>query len=117
MSIETPILGAKLNKFLCAFSRSMTDLAADGSSTHSPKRKFSFRFPHLAHQSSHDERANSPIGHNSKMYASTKRNFCDEIKNVPDLQVRSYLSLFYYSKFGQCLVVSLILLIFNLFRS
>lgn len=62
----------------------MTDLVTDGNTTHSPKRKFSFRFPHLVHQGSHD-RADSPTG--SSRYMNTKRNFCDEIKNVPDLQV------------------------------
>lgn len=71
----------------------MTDLA-DGCSTQSPKRKFSFRFPHLAHQGSHGERAHSPTGTN-KTYASTKRNFCDEIKNGVDLQVKYLIELIY----------------------
>lgn len=74
----------------------MTDLVSDSSNTHSPKRKFSFRFPHLAQQSASMDKdsmgANGTHGNKSAAAmassANRARNFCEEIKNVPDLQVR-----------------------------
>lgn len=69
----------------------MTDLVSDSSNAHSPKRKFSFRFPHLAHHSvSVDREHLTSIGNQqNKLAANTNkgRNFSEEIKNVPDLQV------------------------------
>lgn len=74
----------------------MTDLVSDSSNTQSPKRKFSFRFPHLAQQStSLDKDSMGANGSNGNKTAAAMagsanraRNFCEEIKNVPDLQVR-----------------------------
>lgn len=76
-------------------SRSMTDLVDQNAHTHSPKRKFSFRFGNMSH-SAHDKDINgSPINgihtmnHSSATYLSKeRRNFSEEVKNVPDLQVR-----------------------------
>lgn len=74
----------------------MTDLVSDSSNAQSPRRKFSFRFPHLAQQSTSLDK--SPMGGNGSHInktaaaiagsASKARNFSEEIKNVPDLQVR-----------------------------
>lgn len=76
--------------------RSMTDLVTDSASAQSPKRKFSFRFPHyLAHHSASvdkDATIGSPSSqhHNKSIQSSNKtRNFSEEVKNVPDLQVIS----------------------------
>lgn len=63
----------------------MTDLVSDSPSTQSPKRKFSFKFPHLSHQSSDKDASSS--GHHKSANANRPRNFCEEIQNVPDLQV------------------------------
>lgn len=71
----------------------MTDLVTDSASAQSPKRKFSFRFPHyLAHHSASvdkDAVIGSPSGqHQKNIQSSNKsRNFSEEVKNVPDLQV------------------------------
>lgn len=74
----------------------MTDLVSDSSNAQSPKRKFSFRFPHLAQQSGSMDK--NTLGTNGSQInktaaamagsASKARNFSEEIKNVPDLQVR-----------------------------
>lgn len=75
----------------CFRFRSMTDLVSDSTSAHSPRRKFSFRFPHLAHHQSVDKDTASPTAqsHHAKGAHSVNRarNFTDEIKNLPDLQV------------------------------
>lgn len=71
----------------------MTDL--DQPSTHSPRRKnFSFRFPNLSHSTSHDKDSSQMNGNGSHTlnqglnYAGKdRRNFSEEAKNVPDLQV------------------------------
>lgn len=75
-------------------NRSMTDLVSENSSVaQSPKRKFSFRFPNLSHHSSidKDQGSASTSGHasntNTLTYSNRSRNFSEEIKNVPDLQV------------------------------
>lgn len=79
----------------------MTDLVADGVSvTQSPKRKFSFRFPNLTAAGTHgvggekDATLNGS-GNNSNSNTLTqkeRKNFSEELKNVPDLQVSvSYL--------------------------
>lgn len=72
----------------------MTDLVSENSSVaQSPKRKFSFRFPNLSHHNSIDKDPNSATasGHasntNTLTYSNRSRNFSEEIKNVPDLQV------------------------------
>lgn len=71
--------------------RSMTDLVND-STAQSPKRKFSFRFPHLVHHSSSGgdkDSSSSGNGQHSKgMHGVKMRNFSEEAKNVPDLQVK-----------------------------
>lgn len=79
----------------------MTDLVSDSSNAQSPRRKFSFRFPHLAQQSTSMDK--SPMGANGSHInktaaamagsANKARNFSEEIKNVPDLQVRSKIRL------------------------
>lgn len=68
----------------------MTDLVNDSSSAHSPKRKFSFRFPHLSHHSSggdKDASGSTANGQHHKGIGMKTRNFSEESKNVPDLQV------------------------------
>lgn len=74
----------------------MTDLDQHPS-THSPRRKnFSFRFPNLSHSTSHDKDPSQLNGngshtlnhHQGLNYAGKdRRNFSEEAKNVPDLQV------------------------------
>lgn len=69
----------------------MTDLVNDSSSAQSPKRKFSFRFPHLSHHSSSGDKDASGTASNSQHHKGIgmkTRNFSEESKNVPDLQVR-----------------------------
>jgi hypothetical protein len=89
----------------------MTDLDQN-QSTQSPKRKFSFRFPHLSSHSASNERDGSSLANHSNGHAfmhqqnlnyKDRKNFCEEAKNAPDLQVSigntEYLSfklLFYY---------------------
>lgn len=71
----------------------MTDLVND-STAQSPKRKFSFRFPHLVHHSSSGgdkDSSSSGNGQHSKgMHGVKMRNFSEEAKNVPDLQVKNF---------------------------
>lgn len=78
------------------FARSMCDLVSDQPPpTQSPKRKFSFRFPHLSghgdksHQSGGNSSGNG--GSSSQMNSlsphSKKKNFTEELKSIPDLQV------------------------------
>lgn len=69
----------------------MTDLDQN-TSTQSPRKKFSFRFPNLSHSSGHDGLSGSAInGHSSNNQQNInykeKRNFSEEAKNAPDLQV------------------------------
>lgn len=69
--------------------RSMTDLVND-SNAQSPKRKFSFRFPHLVHHSNSGDKESSSSGngqHHKGVHGVKTRNFSEEAKNVPDLQV------------------------------
>ncbi|GAB0094581.1 tyrosine-protein kinase PR2 [Sergentomyia squamirostris] len=75
-------------------ARSMTDLVSDGVSQ-SPKRKFSFRFPNLTTVGPHGPGGEKdPIlnggGNNSNSNTLThckeRKNFSEELKNVPDLQ-------------------------------
>lgn len=71
------------------FHRSMTDLVND-STAQSPKRKFSFRFPHLVHHSNSGDKDSSSTGsgqHHKGMHGVKTRNFSEDVKNVPDLQV------------------------------
>lgn len=77
----------------------MTDLVSDSPATaQSPKRKFSFRFPNLSHHGSMDKdnhigspsMSNGSASHTNTltyMGSGKNRNFSEEIKNVPDLQV------------------------------
>ncbi|CAD7015182.1 unnamed protein product [Ceratitis capitata] len=83
-------------------ARSMNDLVADpATSTQSPKRKFSFRFPHLSSGSGHGaDRASGGSGsptaggsvsgstapHKSLSPYSKKKNFTEELESIPDLQ-------------------------------
>ncbi|XP_055921470.1 activated Cdc42 kinase-like isoform X1 [Eupeodes corollae] len=75
-------------------ARSMTDLVSDQTpSVQSPKRKFSFRFPHLSHHhGANDKHSAGPsTGHNGNAgplssYAKEKKNFTEELKSIPDLQ-------------------------------
>lgn len=82
------------DQYFCFHNRSMTDLVSENSSVaQSPKRKFSFRFPNLSHHSSIDKDQNSAStsgnasNTNTLTYSNRSRNFSEEIKNVPDLQV------------------------------
>lgn len=81
-------------KSLNRIDRSMTDL--DQNAQASPRRKFSFKFPNLSHSTSHDKEsmhsrngANNTLNHHHGLnYAGRdRRNFSEEAKNVPDLQV------------------------------
>jgi hypothetical protein len=91
----------RLISIAISFTRSMTDLDQN-SSTHSPRRKFSFRFPNLSHSTSHDKdgsthngsNGHSTLNHHQGMHYAGKdrRNFSEEAKNVPDLQVSILLS-------------------------
>lgn len=87
----------------------MTDLVSDSPSiAQSPKRKFSFRFPNLSHHGSIDKEhhsANMSMSNgtisphtNTLTYAGTgkNRNFSDEIKNVPDLQVSLFIIIIWF---------------------
>ncbi|EAT36899.1 AAEL011046-PA, partial [Aedes aegypti] len=79
-------------------AKSMTDLVSDSSQqTSSPKRKFSFRFPHIhgvvgggsggsggSAGSSHHHSHHHLSGTLSSAYRE-RRNFSEEAKNVPDL--------------------------------
>lgn len=65
----------------------MTDLVND-STAQSPKRKFSFRFPHLVHHSSGGDKDSTSMGNGQHPKCKT-RNFSEEVKNVPDLQVNA----------------------------
>ncbi|EDW01703.1 GH21591, partial [Drosophila grimshawi] len=76
-------------------ARSMINLVSDHPpATHSPKRKFSFRFPHL---SSGGDKSNSGLGgaagssahtptHGTGSPFSTKKNFTEELQSIPDIQ-------------------------------
>jgi len=75
----------------------MIDLVSDHTpATHSPKRKFSFRFPHLS--SSGNDKSSSVVGgatgnsaltptHGSASPFSKKKNFTEELQSIPDIQV------------------------------
>ncbi|XP_034476838.1 activated Cdc42 kinase-like isoform X2 [Drosophila innubila] len=77
-------------------ARSMIDLVSDHTpATHSPKRKFSFRFPHLS--SGGNDKASSVVGgatgnsaltptHGSASPFSKKKNFTEELQSIPDIQ-------------------------------
>lgn len=77
----------------------MCDLVSDPTpSTQSPKRKFSFRFPHLSGHGSSDKSHGSGLSNaggsggstthvNSLSPHSKKKNFTEELKSIPDLQV------------------------------
>lgn len=77
----------------------MCDLVSDPTpSTQSPKRKFSFRFPNLSGHGSSDKSHGSGLttggstgGSASHMNSlspnSKKKNFTEELKSIPDLQV------------------------------
>lgn len=64
----------------------MTDLVND-SNAQSPKRKFSFRFPHLVHHGDKELSSTGNGQHHKGMHGAKTRNFSEEVKNVPDLQV------------------------------
>lgn len=71
----------------------MTDLDQNVA-TQSPKKKFSFRFPNLSHSTGHERdglSSNVTNGHSSSHQQNInykeKRNFTQEAKNAPDLQV------------------------------
>ncbi|XP_011291095.1 activated Cdc42 kinase-like [Musca domestica] len=82
-------------------ARSMCDLVSDQTpSTQSPKRKFSFRFPHLS--GGHGSSGSGDKSHGSSLHSSgtsgsttnmnslsphsKKKNFTEELKSIPDLQ-------------------------------
>lgn len=81
----------------------MTDLDQN-SSTHSPKKKFSFRFPHLSHSAGHERdgssTSNAANGNLSLHLQNTnykeRKNFSEEAKNAPDLQVSFEIFLNYF---------------------
>lgn len=64
----------------------MTDLDQNNSSTQSPKKKFSFRFPHLSNSAGLERDGNLSVHQQNANYKERK-NFSENIKNVPDLQV------------------------------
>ncbi|XP_065370428.1 activated Cdc42 kinase-like [Calliphora vicina] len=79
-------------------ARSMCDLVSEPTpSTQSPKRKFSFRFPHLSGHGSSDKSHGSGLSTaagtggstthmNSLSPHSKKKNFTEELQSIPDLQ-------------------------------
>ncbi|KAH8353936.1 hypothetical protein KR067_004773, partial [Drosophila pandora] len=76
-------------------SRSMIDLVSDQTpATHSPKRKFSFRFPHLSNSADKSGSlggggasgsALTPTHSNASPF-SKKKNFTEELQSIPDIQ-------------------------------
>ncbi|EDW90669.2 activated Cdc42 kinase-like isoform X2 [Drosophila yakuba] len=75
-------------------ARSMIDLVSDQTPViHSPKRKFSFRFPHLSNNGSGDKAgglgasgsAHTPTHGNASPF-SKKKNFTEELQSIPDIQ-------------------------------
>ncbi|XP_017836990.1 activated Cdc42 kinase-like isoform X2 [Drosophila busckii] len=75
-------------------ARSMIDLVSDHAPpTHSPKRKFSFRFPHLSGGGG-DKSSSSAGGasgnltptHGTASPFSKKKNFTEELQSIPDIQ-------------------------------
>nr|XP_017031433.1 activated Cdc42 kinase-like isoform X2 [Drosophila kikkawai] len=78
-------------------ARSMIDLVSDQTpAIHSPKRKFSFRFPHLSNSSGGDKAgamgsggasgsAHTPTHGNASPF-SKKKNFTEELQSIPDIQ-------------------------------
>ncbi|KAH8402250.1 hypothetical protein KR009_010708, partial [Drosophila setifemur] len=76
-------------------ARSMIDLVSDHTpAIHSPKRKFSFRFPHLSNSSDKSGALGgggaSGSGHNpthgNASPFSKKKNFTEELQSIPDIQ-------------------------------
>lgn len=72
----------------------MNDLVSqDSPSTQSPRRKFSFRFPNLTHHSLDKDNTGLASGSHYNGNSGTmthnkdRKNFSDELKNIPDLQV------------------------------
>ena len=70
----------------------MTDLVSDHTQVaQSPKRKFSFRFPHLSHHGSSDKDTASASYYNGNSghltQSKERKNFSEELKSIPDLQV------------------------------
>nr|XP_017092487.2 activated Cdc42 kinase-like isoform X2 [Drosophila bipectinata] len=76
-------------------SRSMINLVSDQTpATHSPKRKFSFRFPHLSNSvdksgslggGAASGTALTPTHGNASPF-SKKKNFSEELQSIPDIQ-------------------------------
>ncbi|CAH1716278.1 unnamed protein product [Chironomus riparius] len=74
-------------------ARSMTDLDQN-QSTQSPKRKFSFRFPHMSHSANNERDGSSLTNHlngnaftqQQNMNYKDRKNFSEVAKNAPDLQ-------------------------------
>ncbi|XP_041563675.1 activated Cdc42 kinase-like [Drosophila elegans] len=76
-------------------ARSMIDLVSDQTpAIHSPKRKFSFRFPHLSNNGGGDKAggvggasgsAHTPTHGNASPF-SKKKNFTEELQSIPDIQ-------------------------------
>ncbi|XP_023164753.2 activated Cdc42 kinase-like isoform X2 [Drosophila hydei] len=80
-------------------ARSMIDLVTDHApATHSPKRKFSFRFPHLSSGSGGGgDKSSGVLGgaagssaltptHGNASPFSKKKNFTEELQSIPDIQ-------------------------------
>lgn len=78
----------------------MIDLVSDHApATHSPKRKFSFLFPHLGSGGGGDKSSSIAGGasgssaltptHGNASPFSKKKNFTEELQSIPDIQVRS----------------------------
>ncbi|XP_016958017.1 activated Cdc42 kinase-like isoform X2 [Drosophila biarmipes] len=74
-------------------ARSMIDLVSDQTpAIHSPKRKFSFRFPHLSNNGDKASglggasgSAHTPTHGNASPF-SKKKNFTEELQSIPDIQ-------------------------------
>ncbi|XP_017053854.1 activated Cdc42 kinase-like isoform X2 [Drosophila ficusphila] len=76
-------------------ARSMIDLVSDQTpAMHSPKRKFSFRFPHLSNNGGAEKAsglggasgsAHTPTHGNASPF-SKKKNFTEELQSIPDIQ-------------------------------
>ena len=72
----------------------MTDLDQN-QSTQSPKRKFSFRFPHMSHSANNERDVSllanhlngNALTHQQNLNYKDRKNFSEVAKNAPDLQV------------------------------
>ncbi|KAH8277758.1 hypothetical protein KR018_005551, partial [Drosophila ironensis] len=87
---DEKILNDAIEKAHEISARSMIDLVSDQTpATHSPKRKFSLRFPHLSNsgdKSGAQGTGGSALSHGNASPFSKKKNFTEELQSIPDIQ-------------------------------